>query len=453
MRAREESSRRSLRGAGIVRAGALAVAFGSACTLVNTFDEVKPLTDGTYGPSGPGTGIVTDGAVSDGMSSPDGNNKTPALGAIVVAGQLETTDGSLSTEVLTVLDPATGREIGPREPMIVAGIRYDGLRDLWYVFESKGADFVPSPADEVILHVRALDLATGVWTERGAISVPPLQNYESIGVVRDRLVFVAHPASDAGGGVRVVTIDTTDPSKPAIADQQTTDRAPLGIVATRSSNGRPGGVANLVRLNSGACVNGQCPIEIVRVLISNSAEPVINPPVEIGTTSRFAMPGYATFAGANRDVIVFPRTSNAGPSTVSLFDPFNQQPVQQTAAASFVINDATLRRAAVSECTRTIFVVGTNGDFDLHAVPAFDIGGGTPTKISTGHSGQSVYFEPTTRTVIAPFGQGTGFDYSAFRLGGTPETPVLTKRTADWSPPTDIRPLLLAVREPVPVCL
>jgi hypothetical protein len=437
----------------LLRAGALVAIFGSACTLVNSFDEVKPLVDGTYGPAGPGGAIVTDAATSSDGTVSDASN-APALGAVVVAGQLETA-GSLSRSVLTVLDPATGREIGPREPILVAAISYDGLRDLWYIFESKGTDFIPAPQELVVLHVRSLDLATGAWTELGSAVVPPLQSYDSVGVLRDRLVYVAHPSSSGGGapsGYRVVTIDTSNPSKPAVVNEQTTDRAPLGVVATRSTTG-PGGVVNLVRVNTGACATPtQCPVEIVRVLVPNGADPVINPPVEMGKTSRFALPGYATFTGIERDVIVFPRTSNSAsaPSTVSLFDPRNQNE-QQLAPASFIITDSTLRRAAVSECTQTVFVVGTNGDFDLHAVPVLGDGGGAPARIATGHSGQAVYFEPTTRTVIAPFGQGAGFDYAAFHLGGTADAPVLTKRTTDWTPPTDVRPLLLGIREPVPI--
>lgn len=439
---------RAARRSALFRAGALIASLGSACTLVNAFDEVKPFAEGTYGPGGPN--LTLDGS-SDGTTNPDG--RAPAVGAVVVAGQVATDGGSRG--VLTVLDPATGREMGPREAMAVAAIRYDGLRDLWYVFESKGFDFVPAPTDEVVLHVRALDLATGKWAERGAISIPPLQNYDSIGVIRDRLVYVAHPgggAGDAAPSFRVVTIDTSNPAKPAVADVQATDRAPLGAVATRSPTG-PGGVVNLVRVNTSACVTpAQCPIEIVPVLVPNSGTPVINPPVPIGMTSRFNVPGYATFARLERDAIVFPRTSTdaAAPSSVSLFDPRNQNE-QQVAPTSFVITDSVLRRAAVSECTQTLFVVGTNGDFDLHAVPVFGNGTGAPAKITTGHSGQAVYFEPATRTVIAPFGQGSGFDYSAFHLGGTPEAPTLTRRTADWAPPADVRPLLLAVREPVPI--
>jgi hypothetical protein len=62
-----------------------------------------------------------------------------------------------------------------------------------------------------------------------------------------------------------------------------------------------------------------------------------------------------------------------------------------------------------------------------------------------------VYFEPCTKTVLAPFNQGAGFDYSAFKLGGTSAAPTLAKRDTDWHPPTDVRPVLLGIRSPLPL--
>ena len=124
---------------------------------------------------------------------------------------------------------------------------------------------------------------------------------------------------------------------------------------------------------------------------------------------------------------------------------------EQQAPTDFVITDTGLKRAAVSNCANVAFVVGTNGDLRVHAVPIQANGGGTPSSASTGHSGQSVYFEPSTKTVLAPFAQGAGFDFSAFKLEGTSAAPLLTKRTADWNPPSDLRPILLGIREPEPI--
>ena len=93
----------------------------------------------------------------------------------------------------------------------IAGVQYDGLRDLWYLFESKIADFVPGANDEVVLHVRQLDAKTGVWTELSKRTVPTLQSYDSIGVTRERLSYVAYKAPEAGAGLEYVTFNTSNP--------------------------------------------------------------------------------------------------------------------------------------------------------------------------------------------------------------------------------------------------
>ena len=70
---------------------------------------------------------------------------------------------------------------------------------------------------------------------------------------------------------------------------------------------------------------------------------------------------------------------------------------------------------------------------------------------ATTHSGQSVYFEPYTSTVLSPFTQGDGYVLTAFTLGGSMSSPTLTPRQSGWTPPADVRPEVLAVRAPIPV--
>jgi hypothetical protein len=62
-----------------------------------------------------------------------------------------------------------------------------------------------------------------------------------------------------------------------------------------------------------------------------------------------------------------------------------------------------------------------------------------------------VYFEPYTSTVLVPFTQGDNHELQAFALTMTGNAPKLTARTTGWTPPTDVRPEVLAVREPVPL--
>jgi hypothetical protein len=414
----------------------------SACSFVNSFDDVKPLSEGTYRPGAPG--------IAPGDAGLDGEAPNPG-GAIVVGGQVQSDSGTI-TSILTVVDPRSGRELGVREKMVVAAVRYDGLRDLWYIFESKSADFVPGPADEVVLHVRSLDFLTGVWTERSAIAVPPLQSYDSIGVLRERLVYIAHGTPPPSPTFKVVTLDTTDATKPTVLDQQSVNGTSRGMVATRSTTSA-GGTASIVRNASGhvdCSDTGPC-LEIIRIRLPNAGPPTIDAPkVMAQLPNAGSIPSYGSFASLDREVLVLPRLAADASSSVVLYEPRNQMIEGQP--TSFTITDSLLRHAAVSECDRQVFVVGANNDLDLHAVPLPGDGGGIATKAATGHSGQAVYFEPTTKTVLAPFSQGPSFDLTAFSLKGTPIEPQLTRRSApDWTPPPDVRPTLLGIREPLPI--
>jgi hypothetical protein len=431
--------------ASLFRVLSLACVLASACTFVNSFDDVKPSAEGTYEA---GVAAPFDIAAPEGGPVGDGS-ATSSLGAIVLAGQVVAS--GVASSVLTVVDPVTGREIAAREPMVVAGIRYDGLRDLWWIFESRSADFAPGPTDEVVLHARSLDVATGTWTERGSLPVLPIQSYDSIAVLRDRLLYVAHGAS--AGNVQLVTIDTADPTKLAKLDAQPLDRAPRGMIGTRDTTG-PGGVADLVRTGKDAagCPDGGTCLEVIRVRVSNTGPPLIDPPHVIGEVQGNGVPSYASLASLDREVVVFPRASAdaAAPTRAVMFEPRNQE--IDGIEARFFMTDNLLRRSAVSECQRQLFLVGGNNDLAVHVVPLLGDGGGTPTKASSGHSGQSVYFEPTTKTVLAPFAQGPGFDLTAFYVRGPSNAPTLAKRTrADWNPPNDIRPTLLGIREPLPI--
>jgi hypothetical protein len=455
----------------LFRGAALLALLASACTLVNEFSDVKPLTDGTYqagspgaapavsvppgppAPSDAGDGGVPSDAGDDGGpgdAAVDAPTKPAPLGAIVVGGAMPGDGGERS--VLAVLDPATGLEIAAREPMVVAAVRYDGLRDLWYLFESKSKDFIPGPSDEVVLHVRSFDLATGIWTEQGTLSIPPLESYDAISVVRERIVYVGYSPTPAA--FQVTTIDTSDMTKPAVLDTQTVTGTARGLVGTRNTTG-PGGVVHVVRVGSGGagCAETAPCVEVIRIRVPNAGPPSIDAPkVVFQLASGNGVPSYGSFSSLDREVLIFPRSANSPTATSSavLFEPRNE--VIDGLAVPFIVTDSLLRRAAVSDCDHQVFVVGANGDLDLHAVPVLGDGGGAPTKASTGHSGQAVYFEPTTKTVLAPFSQGPGFDLSAFSVSGPADAPTLTRRTtADWNPPADLRPLFLGIREVIPV--
>ena len=74
-------------------------------------------------------------------------------------------------------------------------------------------------------------------------------------------------------------------------------------------------------------------------------------------------------------------------------------------------------------------------------------------KVALRHSGQSVYYDPASETVFAPFNQGGGATYSPFRISGDSLAGLNLKErtggpTGDWNPPTDVRPILLGIHAP-----
>lgn len=430
----------------------VALLLAAGCSLVNSFDDVAPRSDGIY--------VAADGAVRDATTAGDvvttdapvdaPDSAIASGGAIVVGGRVEDDAGAIKY-VLAVLDPANGRELGTREDMIVAGVQYDGLRDLWYLFESKGLDFVPGPNDEVVLHVRQLDPKTGVWTELSKRTVPTLQSFDSIGVVRERIAFAAYKGPEAGTALEMVTLDTSNPASIADMNKLPIDITPIGVTSSRSSTG-VGGYVNLVRINPTACVGTLCQLELLPLRIPNGGQPSYDSPAQLGATLRFNTPSYASMPTADEDLVIFPRASAdaSAPTVAQRYEPRTHSPEHDP--TQFFVSDSALKRAAISNCANMAFMVATNADLKVHAVPLLDDGGGVPTSISTAHSGQAVYFEPTSKTVLAPFAQGSGYDFSAFRLEGTAAAPQLVKRVAPgWIPPADLRPVLLGIREPLPV--
>lgn len=426
------------------------------CSLINSPDDVKHVAEPAIHPGDATVNPLALGSPVDASVKVDTGTpiKLSTGGAIVVGGLVADAAGH-DTNVLTVIDPTTGAELAPnkRETFALAAVKYDGLRDLWYLFEASNQvfpDFVPGPAATVTLHVRSLD-SSGTWTEHSKLTVPVPHYYENIVVLRDRISYVAYVGADTGSAVELVTFDTHDPAAIVKLDSLPLAKAPNVMLGTRSSTG-PGGVLSIMQIDTDptACNDAGtiCDLRAQAVRVPNSGQPVLgllSDPIAVAPKTA-ALTG-ASHAKRELELVIIPRAGNGQPTFAQLF-----QPVTQAAEGdliNFTVSDGTLRRGAIAECDDVFFTVGTNGDLNVHAVPlAGDAG--TPFKTSTGHSGQAVYFEPFTKTVLATFAQGAGFDYSAFKLTGSSLKPVLARRDTDWTPPKDVRPVLLGIRAPVP---
>ncbi len=431
----------------------LSLAVAAGCTIVNSYDEVKPRREVGYG-SNPkveepladagGTTDPGDAQAEDVVDS----GPTTDHELLVVAGQVEQ-DGGAREAVLAVLDPITGHELGAREPMHVAGVAHEAARDLWYVFEAPSS-FVTSPADVVKLHIRTLDAKTGAWTELSNTIVPTLFFYESIAVTNQRITFVAHPA-EAGSPSRLVTLDTSNPAAPQQLDSRDVSPTPSGMVAVPSGAGAGGQLAlvNVGTAAAGECEAGLCNAKVKSFLIPNSGGVS-----ELGTGLYGGMVSFGTVSygtvvcGGGPDVLLMLPKSGAGPHTLHLLD-YSQTPPAPRSTVDFTMNpnSTLLRRSAVDNKRRVAFVVEANTDTNLHAIP---LNGTKVAKVSLGHSGQSVYFDPASDTVFAPFNQGGGHTFSAYKVSVTAANEIqLTARVApEWDPPANLRPLVLGIRNP-----
>ncbi len=445
-------------------------AWGAGCSLINSYSDVAPQRHEPDAMSNADTGAPMPDASTDGpltvpeaameAAPPEAAVDAGPRGAIVIGGSAAADDAS-EQYVLTAVDPVTGSELpNAREPLTVAAVLYDGPRDLWYVFESGGQGIFPLPTDPFYLRTRRLDVVSGQWTELGKVAVPPGLSFATTAVLGQRVSYVAYAAADAGtldGGTPVqfqlVTLDTSDPAAVTVASTVDLASAPVALVGTRSAVSAAGGFATL----AGTTTVGTSHVaQLTPVLLPSTDPPSVELPI-VGIFSVGGQTGFgAVLIGGTQEVAVVARGfgGSTTPATVSVFDPASNDPAQAlVGAGSFAFGDGNIKNPAYSACAQTLFVVGTNADLNLYAVSLASLsqpvdGGAqmlSSVSIPTGHSGQGVYFEPFTSTVIVPFSQGNNFALTAFSFAGGQ---LLPRQAPRWVPPADLRPNFIATRNP-----
>ena len=451
------------------------------CSLINSFGDVVPGNGGdsgtpesSAGDTAPppqaetgtdsGTDTGTSGgdsaveasgndAMVDGAGGKDADAALPPEGVLVVAGN-NSADGGF---VLTTINPTNGAELNPagRENMTVVAVHYDGLRDLWYLFENTGGSLFPTPSDIVNLHVRSLDTHTGKWTESKSIPVPAIVSTDTVAVLNDRLAYVAYSQPEGGPlGYEIVLVDTTSPNNPQVIGTTPLASYPGGVIATRNPSAA-GGTINMLHVDMTQCqlendgsVN-VCTLQMIHVNVPNQGAPVISPtPFNLAGVPTQGTEGFGSWVGGGPDDIVGFPALNGAQAYIQRFQPSSGNPVANS-VVHFPIQSAFMKAIAVSECNQMAFVVGVPGDTSVYAVPFTP--SGTVASADLGHAAQGVRFEPYTGTVVAPFKANGSWALLAYSLGGTATAPTLTKRNAPgWNPPPDIEPNFVGVREPVP---
>jgi hypothetical protein len=287
-------------------------------------------------------------------------------------------------------------------------------------------------------------------------------------VTPQRLSYIAYGNGTIDGGVpadggspySLVTLDTDD----ATAVTVESDPVPLmsgygaliGIPSDVNAAGGYLGLGGTTKTDAGTVS------QLTPVVIPGMGSPSVLPPI-VGTVAAGSLVGYGTVTvnGATH-ALVITRPNGSAPATLSVFDPEQTDPTMALiGAGTFPFADGNVKPPAFSTCAQMAFVVGTNSDLSVHAVSIGGIGqavaGVYPTlpagMAATGHSGQGVYFEPYTNTVLAPFSQGDNFALTAFTLGGDAGAPALIQRLPPrWVPPPDLRPNFVATKTPPEMC-
>ncbi len=443
------SANRSWRVASRTALALFAASAGVACSLINAFDDVKPQVFANLPETG-GEDVHVEAAAEAGDAG-------PAKGVIVVGGVVESDGGHAA--VLTAINPGTGAELPmAREKMLVAAVHYDGLRDLWYVFESNGATHFPLPTESVFLHVRKLDTYTGKWEEIQSIKIPTLVANSHIAILRERIAYIAYRTTADGSVAKdLVVINTTSPTEPTVENSTPLAGDPIGVVGTRATTTAGGHVTLLFDGAAGAtpeggvCNGAAMCLETQLVTVGGEGVPSLGVLTERGTYK--GSPAFGSFGvstGSPADYVGFfpdPAPTTGAPGTMRAYSPNTGLPTGSPITFSF--NDTFLRPIAFADCLAQALLIGTNTETAVTTIPVASAG--TGDRGDMGHSGQSVHFEPFTSTVLAPFTQGEGYELTAFKLSGTSGAPKLALRLSpDWSPPSGLRPEIVSTRTPIP---
>lgn len=447
---------------------ALAATGVGACSLINAFTDLKLQADGGASDAqGDTTGGDSGADSTPGDSGEAGFDSGFAdKGAIVISGRVSDDAGNL-VGVLTAIAPDTGMELpNAREELNVPVVLYDGLRDLWYVIETDGQSLFPAPTDHAVLHTRTLDPVSGTWKTLQSLQIPP-PVFGLAAAITNRLVYVGYdPQVDAASGTSFITIDTTDPTAPNLYGATPLPVQPFGLIATRSQTGN-GGPVNMLLAQpcpndggaptadggdaGGGIGGGEC-LTIQHVTVPTDPDPATLTFTDpLGPF--FGKPAFGSYlTGGPEDVIAWSvpgaNSGSPGPTAINTYSPQNEAPVGSP--IGFQTSDGFFQPLAFAECQQQVLLTATNEDLAVYAIPLASASG-TVARSATTHSGQSVYFEPYTSTVLSPFTQGDGYVLTAFTLGGSMSSPTLTPRQSGWTPPADVRPEVLAVRAPIPV--
>jgi hypothetical protein len=272
----------------------------------------------------------------------------------------------------------------------------------------------------------------------------------------DAAVSDASPGDDA--------LRDASPGDDALGDEPTDDGAlaadapieggAIGDGATRNDAAR-GDAGSMTRPGGG----GGAPRSATLTEYSVSGGMLSTNPVGTASVSPigFGLVGFAsiTTRASTKPLVLVVANAGVTTATVSLYDPFAG--LSPAGTGQFPFGDGNAQPPAFSKCDNYAFAIGTNADTLITAIDFNPLVSGpgdtldlTATPERTGNSGQGLYFEPYTGTVVAPFVVGANVNFNAFYFRrGADGTAQLTQRQADWHPPPALRPNFVVAKVPV----
>lgn len=458
---------------------ASAVGLVAACSVLNSFEDVKPeseQTGGRTGNSGGGTGDGGDSSASGGSSGSGGSGGSGGDSSGGVGGEASTggetgTGGApiedagkdaftpggpggaivaYADKKLVVLNPVDGAPLSSEDMGTVRGIANDVRTDLWYIFEQTG-----TPSEPLTLHVRELRIADGKWREIGTATGAPYP-FSRVFPMNGRLAYLSTPTpnSPAAEGATLTVLNVEDPAR--ILPVGTPHR-PLPAGVKQGLLAAPtqavGGVINVGILSSAcaASTDGGTPL-CDASLVSYSV-------TSAGIAERTTKIVGRALASGNFALALDPR----GPSAV-VGIPADNPPAQPGGCTQTTVDQGSVFKlnmnslegvgspvpvptnsqrfaasAAYDFCFDSAFFTTLVADTAIWSVP---LAGGTVDKQCQSAGSGSVVLEPYTRTLIRPV-QGPSEFYS---IAGTAAAPRVTVKSLPQLPQNFI-PTLVAVRD------
>ena len=478
------SNKKNLHALAIVGTGLLGfIAYSAGCSVPDRtfYDDTAGTANGGDGNTNGGTanggssGKAGHGNGGSGNSATGGGTNTageggeaganegnlgvdrpnPTKGLIVIGGTgIDETKG-----VLSVIDPASGKELG-RESLLngtqVAAIGYDGAdkMDVWYVFV--GPAFPAKPDKTVDLQVRYFADTVNKWVKLDTVTPLPPPIPGTIAVLNNRLAYLSNVLVSNTPTPALTILDTTDPTAVKTIATSYTPPTPftgnlVTLIGTRGTASDPSGLGGTLDLGlSQNCVGVLCDLFIQPIAVGDSIATESGHTLGQyqGTPLAYAnvltQKDYFALSPATGNVNVYPVTPDAPEAAMPFVAP---QKVDDLAAAT------------VAECQKTAILTGKSEN-KLYGV-TLTAGAGLP--LDLGREGQLVAYEPFTKGVIATYNPPTDDFKTAAPDAGIPGPAVdavdvtstggaaltLTPRTKSWAPPTDLRANVLTTRFPV----